>query len=341
MVESEISKPDKEILRKKYNEFYLKYERLATNLKLAFESFLHETGIDVLDVTYRIKDFESFWEKIQRKGYKDPIKEIEDICGLRIICFYPSDLEKISKVINNEFYIKESVDKADLLEPDKFGYRSLHFILTLKDSWLQAPNYRGLGELKAEVQVRTILMHAWADIEHKLAYKKKEDVPDQFKRKLYQLSALFEIADEQFDLLRKNKEEYRQDLISEKAKQSGRFDINQPMNLDSLQAFLDFYFPDRNRADENTRNLLDEIIMYEVSMKELVEAYEALRDILPAIEEKTFTREKGVKWAQVGIVRTMLEFTNDRYWDSRNFPQEKWYVEWRAEFSKNKHIILE
>lgn len=337
MLKSDVSALDKEVLKKKYIEFSPKYDRLATNLKQAFESFLKETGIDVVDVTYRIKTFESFWEKIQRKGYKDAFQEIEDICGLRIISFYPSDLEKISKIINNEFNIKESVDKADLLEPDKFGYRSLHFILTLKDNWLQAPNYRGLGGLKAEVQVRTILMHAWADIEHKLAYKKKEDVPNQFKRKLYQLSALFEIADEQFDVLRKNKEEYRQHLLSEEAKESGRFDVNQPMNLDSLQAFLDFYFPDREKSDENTRGLLDEIMVYGVSMRELVEAYESLKDILPAIEKKIFLEEvENSKWAQVGIVRTMLEFTNDSYWEVRGklWNKEKWYNDLRAEFSK-------
>ncbi|MBA7502612.1 hypothetical protein ES706_01205 [subsurface metagenome] len=307
---------DKVALSREYAKVHPKYLRLAKNLQEALRTFLDDAGIDVLNINYRIKDFNSLWDKIQRKGYEDPLKEIEDICGLRIICSYPSDLEKISRIINSEFDIEESIDKADLLEPDKFGYRSLHFVLKAKHDWLTAPNYRGLEGLKAEVQVRTILMHAWADIEHKLAYKKKEHVPHQFKRRLYQLSALVEIADEQFDALRKEKEEYREDLVSEEAKKSGRFDVSQQMNLDSLHAFLDFYFQDRNKSIGDTSNLLDEIIKFNVSIRVLVEAFERVKDILPLMEKDVF-KEEGGRWTAVGIVRAILNLTNDNYWQSR------------------------
>ena len=152
-------KLDKESFRKEYPPICQKHERLAKNLKEALEIFLNNAGIAVLNIPHRIKEFESFWDKTQRKGYKDPFKETEDICGLRIICYYPSDLDTISNLINSEFDVIESVDKADLLEPEKFGYRSTHFIVTVKKEWLNAPNYRSLGGIKAEIQVRTILMH--------------------------------------------------------------------------------------------------------------------------------------------------------------------------------------
>lgn len=327
--------PDKEALRREYNEVRLKYERLARNLHRDLKSFLDDAKIDVVDVVYRIKDFGSFWDKIQRKDYKDPLREIEDICGIRIICFYSSDLEKISRIINTEFNVEETIDTADLLKPAEFGYRSLHFITTVKGDWLKAPSYRGLGGLKAEVQVRTILMHAWAGIGHKLAYKKEEHVPDQFKRKLYQLSALFEIADEQFDTLRKEKEEYRENLVSK-----DYFDASQPMNLDSLQAFLDFYFPDRKKILPGTRDLLDEIMKYKVSIKELVETYERVKEILPSMELELFTkreRKEGGRWVQVGIVRMILWLTNDYYWKDQLKRVPKYMVKsvekWRAKLS--------
>lgn len=327
--------PDKEALKREYEKVCPKYEKLARNLKQALETFLKDAGIDVLDVDYRIKDFESFHDKIQRKAYKSPFQEIEDICGLRIICYYPSDLERISDILKKEFDVKDLVDKADILEPDRFGYRSLHFILTVKKGWLEAPDYRGLENLKAEVQVRTILMHAWADIEHKLAYKKKEHVPNQLKRKLYQLSALFEIADEQFDSLRKEKEEYIEHLVSEDAKKSGRFDVNQPMNIDTLQAFLDFYVPDRNKSIEYTRDLLDEIIEYKVSIRELVEAFERVKDILPYAEIETFEKS-GRRWTQVGMVREILDLTNDSYWSERDLPPHYTAIvdKWRKKLSE-------
>ncbi|MEE8403369.1 MAG: hypothetical protein V3R93_06415 [Candidatus Hydrothermarchaeaceae archaeon] len=310
---------DKDTLKREHAKTCPKYERLAGNLQQALEGFLNDSGIDFLDVNYRIKNFDSFWDKAQRKSYKDPLQEIEDICGLRIICYYPPDLGRISEIINKEFDVIESIDKAELLEPDRFGYRALHFTITVKKEWAKAPNYRGLNVLKAEIQVCTILMHAWADIEHKLAYKKEEHVPDQFKRKLYQLSALFEMADAQFDSLRKEKEGYIEHLVSKEAKKRGRFDVTQSMNIDSLQAFLDFYFPDRNRLLQETSDLFDEIIEYEVSIRELVEAYERVEDILPAMELEDFKiiKVKNRRWAQVGVVRAILDLTNDDYWQYR------------------------
>ena len=60
------------------------------------------------------------------------------------------------------------------------------------------------------------------------------------------IGSLFEEADEQLDSLQKEREEYREYLVSDKAKRSGRFDVTQELNIDSLHALLDFYFPDRD-----------------------------------------------------------------------------------------------
>lgn len=329
---------DKETLKREYAEVCPKYKSLATNLKQALEEFLKDAGIEYLYTSYRIKDFNSFWDKTERKGYKKPLKDIEDICGLRIICYYPPDLWKISDIINKEFNVIESLDKTDLLEPDRFGYRALHFIVNIKKGWAKAPNYRGLDGLKAEIQVCTILMHAWADIEHKLAYKKEEHVPDQFKRKLYQLSALFEIADAQFDSLRKEKEGYKEHLITEDVKKTGRFDVSQEMNIDSLQAFLDFYFPDREKAD--TGGVLDEILISGVTLKDLVDGYEKVAEFIPEMEKEFYkiVKSKG-RWHQTGIIRQILDITHEGYWKYRkkDHVAEEWIPDkekWSAKLSK-------
>ena len=334
---------NKEVLQRKYTKICQKYNRLAVNLHQALTNFLHDENIEVLDITYRIKDFESFWEKLMRKRYEEPLKEVEDICGLRILCYYSSDLDKVSQIINKEFNIIEKTDKADSLEPDKFGYRSLHFIVTIKEDWLKAPNYRGLDDLKAEIQVRTILMHAWAEIEHKLAYKKKEHIPEQFKRKLFRLSALFEVADDQFDSLRIEREKYMDSLLSEEKKEIGRFDINQEMNLDSLQAYLDFYFSDREKESSVLTELFDELLDYNVTIKDLVEGYEKTKDILPKIEAeaiKNLRIDVDHLWNQIGILHTILDLTNDNYWQFRgtevHMPEDviERIEKWRAKLSR-------
>ena len=328
---------NKHQLKQKYEETYPKYERLAKNIKQALEIFLVEEDIDVLSVEFRIKEFESFYEKIERKKCKEPYEEIEDICGLRVVCSYTSDLDRVSEVLRREFTVIESVDKTSLLRHDQFGYRSWHFIVKIKNDWLEAPNYRGLEDLKVEIQVRTILMHAWADIQHKLAYKKKEHIPDQILRTMSQLCAILENADNQLEQLRKERADYIESLTSNEAKVSGRFDISQPMNMDTLLAFLDFYFPDRDRDVEYTRHLLDEILQFRIGLKDLVEGYESTKHILRSIEEEEMVeRGTNIQWAQVGIVRAILDLTNNEYYEYRydRYPDLVVNEKWRREIKK-------
>ncbi len=181
---------NKSEIKTKYDELLPLYQRLAENIKNALIQFLDDLNIDYLDVEFRIKDFKSFYEKIERKKYKNPFEDIQDFCGIRIINYYPSDLEKITDLIKKEFNVSESIDKQDELDDDRFGYRSYHFIATLRKSWMSAPNYRGLEGFNFEIQARTILMHGWAAINHKLLYKHEDDIPKQFKRDLFRSSAL-------------------------------------------------------------------------------------------------------------------------------------------------------
>jgi putative GTP pyrophosphokinase len=224
------------------------YSRLGQNIVEALKTFLTENNIGCLDIYYRIKEFDSFYEKIDRKGYKNPFDEIEDICGIRVICYYASDVEKIKKIISDEFEIIEEQNKSELLGLKEFAYRSQHFIVKINKEWNAAPNYRKLENLKVEIQVRTILMHAWAEIEHKLNYKSDAQVPDKFQRKLFRLSAKFEEADEQFDELKTGINEYKSQL-KESISTSKKFDINQDFNLETFKAFIKFHFPDIEWTD--------------------------------------------------------------------------------------------
>jgi putative GTP pyrophosphokinase len=337
---------DMDNLITEYNRLFFKYTRLAENLHQALIEFLSNAGIDVLGVQHRVKEFDSFHEKVQRKGYVNAFEEVEDICGLRIICYYPSDLDKISKLIKNEFEVLESTDKADVLEPDRFGYRSLHFIITVKREWLNAPNYRGLDGLKAEIQVRTILMHAWADVEHKLAYKRKEHVPSQLRRRLSQLSALFEVADQHLDSLREEREEYKQLLIHDKEGRVVVFDASKGLNVDNLQAVLDYHFPDRERVEQDTARLLDEMLEHGITMEAIEDGYFRVKDILLQSEKELFVADENIspgqerRWAQTGIVRRILDLTHDTYWSAREKKVPPYVAEdvrkWRAIISKKQ-----
>lgn len=290
-----------------------KYDTLGSNLAQALELFLNENDLKVLSVSNRTKDKDSFVEKIERKNYENPFDEIEDICGIRIICYYQSDVNKIADIISKEFEVLENQDKEQLLEADQFGYRSTHFIVKIRKEWLKAPNYRGLENLKAEIQIRTVLMHAWAEIEHKLAYKKKSHIPNQFKNKFSQLSAILKNADEQFEDLKNKITDYKED-ITEIAKNEPDEISEVELNLDSLQAFLDATFPDRRKLINETLDLLDEFLRFNIGLTELKNSYEKVKEYLPLIEEESGGRGT---WYQVGIARTIMDLTNNKYRNNR------------------------
>jgi putative GTP pyrophosphokinase len=126
-------------IRRKFTDLLPLYERLGKNVIEALETFLNEHIIGFLAISTRIKSLDSFVEKIERKNYSDPFEDIEDICGIRVICFYQSDIEKICQIIEREFDIQENEDKEQLLNDDQFGYRSYHYVGKIKEKWLEAP----------------------------------------------------------------------------------------------------------------------------------------------------------------------------------------------------------
>lgn len=150
----------------------------------------------------RTKTIESFKSKIERKKdkYLDPLNEITDLTGLRIILYYHDDIDRVIRMIKKEFTIDEinSNYKKANSSPDVFGYTSTHIIVSINNergAWTEWSKY---SLLKAEIQIKTVLQHAWASISHALQYKSKEDIPSKLQRQLFRLAGLFELADEEF-----------------------------------------------------------------------------------------------------------------------------------------------
>lgn len=307
-----------------------KYEKLGLNVQQALVTLLNENDIPYLSIKYRIKEQISFLEKIDRKKYKNPFHEIEDICGVRIICYFQNDIEKIQEIILKEFNISENQSKQELLNATEFGYRSTHLIAKIKDEWTSTPTYRELNNLKFEIQIRTILMHSWAEIEHKLAYKSESDIPKELRRKFSFISAVLEDADIKFEEIKNQIEKNKAELIN-KAHIEDRFDESTELNLDTLQAFLDYAFENRVRDIEDTRSILNEMKEFNIPFKKLILGFEKARDILNLIENEETEVKRAlyhseyldendidpVYWHQTGAVRTLLDLIDDKYFNSR------------------------
>ncbi|MFD1258186.1 GTP pyrophosphokinase family protein [Mucilaginibacter terrae] len=107
------------------------------------------------------------------------------------------------QIIEEAFYIDSdnSLDKSEELGTDKVGYRSIHYIARIKEDRLILTEYKKFESLRFEIQVRTILQHAWAEIEHDKNYKFNGVLPPEIKRRFKILAGTLELADREFNQL--------------------------------------------------------------------------------------------------------------------------------------------
>lgn len=184
-----------------YKENIKLYEQFTDLLKDTIEKLLETKEVRYDHIAWRTKDIDSFAEKIARDGkhYTNPLIDVTDLCGIRIVVNSLSDLNPIVDLITTEFKVDElnSINKSDKLEINEFGYLSTHLVVSINDDRRKLPEYEKFADLKAEIQIRTVLQHAWASIEHKINYKKSY-LPKEEKRTLYNLAAVLELVDKEF-----------------------------------------------------------------------------------------------------------------------------------------------
>lgn len=179
-----------------------KYLALEEAAVADLEMHLQTMGIrgQVHDIRHRVKKVASFREKVDRKNYLDPLNEMRDLVGIRIVCLYPSVLADVDRAVRAAFEVIRCEDKSKGEAPELWRYSSIHYDCQLPESH-SGPRYDGLKGLVFEVQVRTLLQDAWAVVEHKLGYKNEKSIPDELKREFSALAGLFHIADNSFQAI--------------------------------------------------------------------------------------------------------------------------------------------
>jgi ppGpp synthetase/RelA/SpoT-type nucleotidyltranferase len=166
---------------------------------------------EVTKVEGRIKDKEECIKKFQRK-YQNQLEVAEhpyeikdfisDLIGIRIVCLYEDQIPLISDLLQKHFRILDVTDKISSLESteDSFGYKGLHMDLSLTQEKASTPRYKPYQNFSFEVQIRSLIQDAWSVLDHKIKYKKS--IPNDLKRRINVLSALFELADREFKEIR-------------------------------------------------------------------------------------------------------------------------------------------
>lgn len=244
---------DKERVITEYSELHqAKYHNFAKKVDELINSILTINNITIHSITSREKSPKSLAEKITRDGksYDNPLEEVTDLAAVRIITYFVNDVDKILPLILAEFTVDpdRSIDKRKRPDPSIFGYASVHLIVELSETRTQLPEYAAFKGLKCEIQVRTILQHAWAEIEHDIVYKASEDIPFELRRRFASLAGLLEVADREFESLKKDEIEVRKQIM----KTIKGDNINIDVNMDSLEFYLAKY---HNCKDLRSSNL--------------------------------------------------------------------------------------
>lgn len=129
----------------------------------------------------RVKTISSILEKAQKKQIElDVIEDqMEDIAGVRIICQFVEDINKVVEIIKQRTDMRVKSEKDYILNKKPSGYRSYHLII-----YYTVQTLSGTKEIQAEIQIRTLAMNFWATIEHSLQYKYKQNMPEHIKTRL-------------------------------------------------------------------------------------------------------------------------------------------------------------
>ena len=199
-----------------FHAFYA-LERPALEQSCAFfvallqSILLQARYIDIAKVEGRVKDRDECVRKFSRK-YRTALEEsgtpyeirpyITDLIGVRVVCLYEDELEKVAQIVQSHFDVIEVTDKVSAMEGTEasFGYKGLHLDLRLNAVQAALPDNAAHANQPFELQVRTLIQDAWSVLDHKIKYKKS--IPAQLKRRINVLSALFELSDREFRQIR-------------------------------------------------------------------------------------------------------------------------------------------
>jgi len=202
-------------LLSQYRDLMPTYRRMEEYIPQKLKDFFAELGLVVASVEHRIKTESSLEGKLALKGGKyGSILDITDILGVRVITFYIDDVYKVATALERLFDIdwENSIDKRKAHEIDSFGYLSLHYICRINKSAYSDPAFPELNNIRFEVQMRTVLQHAWANMNHDTGYKSGVEIPKVYLRNMSRLAGMLELIDDEFSRIRQELADYRRQV---------------------------------------------------------------------------------------------------------------------------------
>jgi len=288
-------------------DWYIKsqpvYKRLANKVESFLIEYFDMNSIGYHIVTSRAKTIESVREKGSSSKYSDPINQIQDFAGIRVITYVEDEISVIQKAIEDNFSIdkENSSNKSEALGIDKVGYQSVHYVARLMQDRLRLPEYKQYEDKCFEIQIRTILQHAWAEIEHDRNYKFSGKLPDELNRRFKILSGVLELADKEFNSISNQIDDISASV--DEGTKTGNLDI--PISSTTLTQYLHTRFktlieklgvpkPDKNGI------LVQELNEFGIT------TLSELEEIIPEDIEKYYIASSEGSLHEWGMVRSLM-----------------------------------
>lgn len=190
---------DLEEARKRWLSEQPQYRQLGIDFSEALKKEIRHEGIWA-EVKTRPKEVDSLIRKLIRKP-EHTYDSIGDKAGVRVIIRYKDEIEPVLKIATKLFDLFNLENVADRLKPDVVGYLSVHATIRFHEGDLNASRYPP-DRFCAELQVRTLAQHLWAEMAHGTVYKNDDTLlplSNELKRRIYILAGVVELADEEFN----------------------------------------------------------------------------------------------------------------------------------------------
>ena len=200
--------PNKLEIQRLYESYAPVFNEVLANIEAKLKSSIKIASIPTFKT--RIKSFTSYYKKILRQKPKEAAESkslvtLTDMIGIRVICAFLEDLDIVEQQLVTYFNVKEIERKGAQQSFREFGYESVHVLIAIPEDCkpkkeLDPPLP---DEVVCEIQIRTILQDAWAEVEHELIYKSEFNPFDKpLRRKLASINASLTLADTIFQEIR-------------------------------------------------------------------------------------------------------------------------------------------
>jgi putative GTP pyrophosphokinase len=290
---------DFEVEKTKFRDYYGENQRLFFDAEVFIRSLIGSLLSSSSSITYptmsgRVKDREESIKKFVLKYQSDceatkvPYEIasfITDLIGVRVVCLYEDEVQKIADLLTENFVVLEVTDKIKALESTEteFGYKGLHLDLKINEKRRALPEYARFALLRFEIQIRTIVQDAWSVLDHKIKYKKS--IPPVLKRRINALAAQFETVDHEFLAIKNSSLALETSAIREVSNSEPHKKV--PLDVFQFLAIARKHYPGYTFAPDFVDGFVDEILEREpsftgadlnsamVSIKDRVDRYRA------------------------------------------------------------------